>query len=402
MLYFSEIRGKKVLTEDQIEIGHLEDIVFITEDTPLVTKLVIRDRLKEKIYIPIEFLKNINNKIFIYKSYITSDIGENELYVLKNLLDKQIIDLRGDKVVRVNDVAIQNIPNCYIAGVDIGLLGILRNFKLDNLLIWITGLLNIKLSSRFLSWAEIQPLELSRGHVKLRKREDKMTKLRPEDLATYLEETNISNVKRILNILDEEKAANVISNLNINYQTVLFRHFIPEKAAKVLSMIDPDNAVDILLTLSKKRQDEILKFVSDYQKKKITYLIKYSTTPIGELITSEYITVNSDDKVRKVIDKIKKETHDFFYLNTIYVVNTGNQLVGVFNLHELLLQDLDTPVYKFMIQNVLVIHLTTPREIALNKILKYKLQALPVIDDEKKIIGIVTLDDLSNIISKKI
>ncbi len=121
-------------------------------------------------------------------------------------------------------------------------------------------------------------------------------------------------------------------------------------------------------------------------------------TPIGDFITSQYITVGPEDTVRQVINRVKKETVDFSYLYYIYVVNKENQLIGVVNLHELLLQDLETQMYRFMVQNVVVVHLTTPEEIAINKMIKYRLQALPVTGRNKKILGIVTIDDLAEFI----
>jgi len=126
-----------------------------------------------------------------------------------------------------------------------------------------------------------------------------------------------------------------------------------------------------------------------------------SKTTIGGLLTTEFITVSSNCTVAEAIGKIKKETEDFYFLNYVYVVNNDNQLVGVFNLHKLLLQNLDVPVYKFMTQNVIIIHLTTPGEIAIKKMLKYKIQALPVINEQKNMIGIVNVDDLTKYILKK-
>ena len=93
--------------------------------------------------------------------------------------------------------------------------------------------------------------------------------------------------------------------------------------------------------------------------------------------------------------KIKKETADFSFLPKVYVINPDNQLVGVFSLHELLLQDPDVPIYRFMSQNPIVIHLTTPIEIVLKKMLKYKLSSLPVVNKNKRIVGAITSDDIS-------
>ncbi len=402
MLYFSELQGKKVFTEDGVSIGRLEDMVFLASENPKITKIVVRDKYKNKLFIPTRFLIKINDLITIKKNYLHQEIVANELFLLKNLLDKQIIDLGGNKIVRVNDIAIQNKPFLCVAGVDIGILGILRRLKIEDLIIKFLGKLGFKFSSRFLSWGNIQPLELSRGHVKLNQQEKKLEKIRPEDLADHLEKTNILNVRKILKLLDDKKVAEIINYLNINYQTALFRYFRPEKATKIISLIDPDEAVDILLTCSKKKREEILNMLDDKKKKELTHLLSFSKTSIGGIMTTEYITVSPEDTVIEVIKKIKKEAADFYFLNYIYVVNKEKQLVGVFNLHELLINELNTPVYKFMIQNIIVIHLTTPQQIALKKMLKYKLAALPVIDKEKYLLGIVTIDDLGEIFLNKI
>lgn len=398
MLYFSELQNKKVFTEDKIEIGKLQDFIFLVSENPLITKIVVKDKNDQKLIISLEYLIKINNNIIVEKDYLNSSLEENELYLVKNLLDKQIIDLKGNKVVRVNDVAINKIDNkLFIAGVDVGLIGLLRRIRLfgGHKIYNFLSRLNIRITSEFLSWGDIQPLELTRGQVKLKKKEEKLEKIRPEDLADYLEQTNIANTKKFLKMMDLEKAAEVVSNLNINYQTNLFRHFKSATAAKFLNFIDPDEAVDVLLTLPKKKREEIINLLDDDIKNDVLKLLEYSNNPIGSLITTEYLTVNSDDSVRIVIDKIKKETSDFSVLDYVYVVNKKQELVGVFNLHELILEDLSTPVYKFMTQNIIVVHLTTPKELVLKKMFKYKLYALPVIDENKHILGIITLDDLS-------
>lgn len=95
------------------------------------------------------------------------------------------------------------------------------------------------------------------------------------------------------------------------------------------------------------------------------------------------------------MDKIKKETADFSFLNYVYVVNKEEQLVGVLNLHELMMQDPSTPIYKFMTSNVIAVYLTTPEEIVFKKMLKYQIHALPVINSKKHLLGIVTFDNIA-------
>jgi CBS domain-containing protein/sporulation protein YlmC with PRC-barrel domain len=403
MLYFSEIVGKKVYTEDEIYVGYLEDLIFLVAENPIVTKIVIRDKANQKLIISTDYLQKINKYLTIEKEFLVAYLEENELYLVKNLLDKQIIDLKGNKVVRVNDVALQDQDKLSIAGVDVGILGIFRRLRIGaNNFYKIASLFHIRLASQFLSWADIQPLELIRGNVKLRKKEEKLEKIRPEDLADYLEKTNVINARKFLKILDTEKAAEVIGNLNINYQAALFKHFQIEKAAKLISFLDPDEAVDVLLTLSKKKREEVLEKLNPKIKDKILYLLKLSKEPIGALITTEYLTVNPEDTVRQIIDKIQKEAKDFSSLYCVYVINKERQLSGVISLLEILKQNLDMPLYKFMTQNLIVIHLTTPVEIAMKKFLKYHLSSLPVINEEKRMEGIVNFDDITNYILERI
>jgi len=397
MLYFSELARKKVYTEDKIIIGRLEDLIFLVSENPLVTKIVVRSHSGQKLIISIDYLQKINNCLTIEKEFLSTYLEENELFLVKNLLDKQIIDLKGNKIVRVNDVILnQDKEKLTIAGVDIGILGLARRIRflgVDNFYKLIR-FFNIKITSNFLSWADIQPLELVRGQVKLRKKEEKLQKVRPEDLADYLEKTNVINARKFLKILDTEKAAEVINNLNIDYQTALFKSFRSEKAAKFLTFIDPNEAVDVLLTLSKNKKEEIINLLDAETKTKILHLLELSKNPIGDLITSEFLVVRPEDSVRQIIDEVRSKTADFSSLDYIFVVNKTRELVGVFSLHNLLMQDLDTPVYKFMTQNVIIVHLTTPKEIVIKKMLKYELYALPVIDDQKHMEGLITLDDL--------
>jgi len=396
MIYFSQILKKKVLTEDGIEVGKLDDLVFLSKETPIVTKLLIKEKNQKRL-VPIDFLLKINKDICIKKNYEETSFADNELYILRNLLDKQIIDITGKKVVRVNDVVLQKEKNAwYVMGVDVGVLGILRRLGLASLGEKILGILKWRLSSQFLSWAEIQPLELSRGEVRLKKEEKKLKKLRPEDLADYLEQTSLTNIQNVLRLLDERMAAEVIADLNINYQIGLFRRMLPKKAAAILELIDSDEVVDILFFLSKKRRQELVGYLSEEKQKEVGYLLHYHQAgKIGDFLSLEYLSVLASKTVSEVKMLIKKETSDFYFLPYIYVVNERKQLVGVFSLHELLIQDDTNFVYKFMNQSLITIYLTTPVEIALRKMIKYKLSALPVIDKDKKILGVITFDDLS-------
>lgn len=395
MLYYAEIVNKPVYTEDGIQVGRLADFIFEQKSRPQITKISVRRSKGAIVIVPIEYLIKANGRITIKKGFTADIQSEDELSIGRNLLNKQIIDIKGSKLVRVNDVLIQDKNGLYIAGVDITIWGILRWLKIEDMILSLLGWFRVRVVPESLSWTDVQQLELEGGKIILKKEEEKLEKIHPADLADYLEQTSIANVDKLLDELDEEFSAEIIDNLKHTYQKAVFDKFSLKKAAQIIFYLDPDEAVDILLAIKKPKRTRILQLLDPEKRTELEYLLSLSKTPIGELLTSEYISVTTADKAHTATTKIKHETDDFSYLEYVYVVNNKNQLVGVFNLHELLLQKPEIPVYKFMLPNVISVTLTTPKELVAKKLLKYKLTALPVVDAKRRILGIVTFDDVT-------
>lgn len=401
MLFFSELADKTVYAEKHQRLGRLTDLVFLDSGQPRITKLTISAG-SQNLIVPMTMVNVFNGGITLSSSWQPTNVADNELSMRRHLLDQQIIDIKGDKVVRVNDVAIQEKPYLIIAGVDVGVLGIARWLKIEQLMNKALSVIGKTATSDFLPWENIQPLELSRGKVVLKREETKLTKLRPEDLADHLERLSVRNLTKILDLLPNEYEADVVQNLNVSRQGTLFRTIRPQHAAQILSLIDPDEAADILLSLTPKRRDTIIPLLSDQSRTPITYLMSLSTTDIGEIMTNEYFTTDPDESVGNVKRRIKLMTSGFSTLSYIYVVNKKGELIGVCDLHELILQDTDVRIYKFMTQNVTAASLTTPPALALKKMVKYKIHALPIINEKRHILGIVLIDDLVESLQEKL
>jgi sporulation protein YlmC with PRC-barrel domain len=407
MLYFSELDRKKVLTNDGIFIGYLDDIIFLLDSKPKVTKIVV-DLNGKKTIINADAVHKFNSVVRIAKFYTQAELAENELFVKRNLLDKQVIDISGNKIVRANDVIIHEQINlsshnyeCYISGVDIGLIGILRRLHVENGMTRVIHFFGINLVSKFLSWADIQPLDLVRGSIRVKKEETKLQNMRPEDLADHLEQTNELNIKKFLRLLDKNFATEVVSNLNINYQRDLFRTWNPERAAEIINKMDTDIAADILLSVSKKKREEILKVVDPTRKIAIQKLLSLTRTPITKRLSSEYFVAQPTETPRDIIQRMRHTSVEYSSLDYIYIINQKKQLIGACNLHELIMQPEDTPIYKFMSQNLIEAHIKTPLEMVVYKIIKYRLQALPIVDSNKELIGVIPFDNISDIIETK-
>ena len=401
MLFYSELIGKNVLTDDQHPHGQLADILFLNEETPLITKVVVKNDNKLR-QIGVSAIRRVNGHIVVVKSAKNHPPLPNELCVSKTLLDQQIIDLVGNKVVRVNDIVIQDQPILSVSGIDIGILGIFRRIGIEQLVNKSTQLFQFSIPMQLLSWGDVLNLELEHGQIKIKQREEKLAKIHEEDLADYLEMTNIHNVHTFISTLKPKRAAEVVESLTVNYQVEVFQRFDTKKSAELIRLIDPDEAVDILLALDRLKRDKIMKSLSAEKQQELHHLMTFSRTPVGKLMTSEFFAVPSSLSVREILREVKNQTGEFSSLGVIYILNRDDQLVGVASPHELLMQDAETPAFKFMIPEPIVVLLTTPIDVVIYKLLKYNISALPVINRDKKILGIVTIDDVSELLLKKI
>lgn len=398
MLYLSELLGKKVYGKDTTLIGSLTDLLFVSSEVPYITKIQVTIPKKGHVLYPISSIKRINGIIEI-DQVEEVHLGENEVFIRMNLLDQQIIDIKGNNIVRVNDVLIQEKPTFVISGIDIGWTGILRWFGIED---GLSKIIKRPIPHKLLPWGEIQPLELARGRVVLNREENKLKSIAPEDLADYLEKTTIHNAIKILSLVNQETASEVIQNLNINFQTQIFRQMTPETAAQIVTFADPDEAADLLLTVSEEKQEHILSLLSPQKKKELMFLLSHAESAIGELMTTEFMTFYAEDTVKTVVDRIRSESSGYESFPYGYVLNKKDELIGVFSLHELLLQTDNVQLMKFVNQNVTVIYLTTPKLLAIKRMLKYKLRAVPVIDTNKQMLGIVTFDDAVEPILEKL
>lgn len=396
MIYFSEVFGNKVFDTYNHQIGSLRDFYFVPIETPVITKFVVKTKDKQTLNLPIQLLKKKGKDFYIDSATFESEpIKDNEVSILQNIQDQQIMDIKGAKIIRANDVIIQDTPRYTVSGIDIGIFGVFRWIKLAKFLADMVRRFDIQYKSEFLPWSDIQPLEVAKGKIVLKQEKEKMSRLQPEDLADYLEHSNTLNVLKVLRLLDPEHAVNVIADINSSAQTKLINRFSPDRAAQIIALIDPDEAVDILLSLSEIKRNEILEKLTGPKKKEILHLLKHARTPIGHLMTSQFLLVSSDITVRKAIDSIRKDTKDFSEVLYLYIKNSTGQLIGVLDIHELMMENLDDPLYKIMHQNIVVVRLTTPKEIAVQKMLKYHLYSLPVIDENRIMLGIVSLDNAS-------
>ena len=400
MVYFSALKDTKVFTQDRQYFGKLIDLLFLPIETPLVTKFVVKTKTGKILNIPIQFINKNEIGFIVANNYETKEKADNEVSLLYKVQNQQIVDIHGTEVIRVNDIVISDMPDYTISGIDIGLLGIFRWIGAAKFVAKILSYINVRYKSDFIPWSEIEEKELASGRIVLKSEKEKLKKMRPEDLAEHLEHATIRNVLRSLRVMDKELSARVVADLNVDYQQKIFQRFSAEHAGEILSLIDADEAVDVLLSLSPDKRKNILEHIKHGKKGPILHLLRLAKTPIGHLMTTGYLSVHADTSVKDTLDQLKKNTSEYSKLLYVYVINNDEQIVGVINIHELLVQPLDMSLYKIMNQNLVLGRLTTPKEIVLRRLIKYNLYALPIVDETRKLLGIVTLQDIAKEIFK--
>lgn len=393
MLYFSELRGKTILA-GELFIGNLDDVVFQVSPAAVVTKLFVKKPNGQKFFLPYSAVDRIGNSIHVDANYAPTELEENELFVGKNINDQQIIDINGSNIVRVNDVVFIQQPHLHISGVDVGALGLLRWFGLEEIVSKLSRLVGREMIPKFLAWTDVAPVELARGKVVMKQSDTKLKRLKPEDLAGHLDTMSIRNVKRIITLFEDTYAAEVFSNLSVWSQTSLLRSFPPPKSALIVSKLETSEAVDALITLRRNERDKIINLLNRKQQHEVKRLMGLAKTPVGHIVSNQFLTVKPQDSVGFIINKVREARNDIGDIRYVYVVNNENQLIGIFTLFELLIQKPDVSAYKFMIQNPIVVQLSTPKELVLRRMKKYNLNSIPVVTEKRHMLGIVDLLDL--------
>lgn len=394
MQYFSEISGKKVFTQDKNYVGKVTDLLFLPSATPLVTKFVVKTNKGKTVIISDQEVRKNGVGFIVDNNFKQEKKTEDEVSLLNKLQNHQIVDVSGAKVIRVNDVVISDVPDYTISGIDIGVLGVFRWIGAAKFLSNLLRKLNIHFSSDYIPWSQIVAGDIANGRIVLKSEKERLKKIHPADLVEYLEHATIRNVLKSLRVMDESLSARVVADLNVDYQREIFQRFNPSQAGKILSLIPSDDAVDVLLSLDIQKREKILEHIKRGKKGPILYLLAHAKTPIGHLMNTEYITVPSDVTAKTALAKAKKDSQDYTELLYVYAVNKKNQIVGVCNLHELIIQKLDDSIYKFMNQNLVLGRLTTPKEILFRRMVKYKLYAIPIVDDNRELLGIISLQDI--------
>ena len=399
MRFISEIINKPVIDCEGNKIGKFKDFVASVSVTyPIVEAITIRTTDKKDINIPWEHVESINKEI-----KLKIKLADNKEYKLKNrdilladeVLDKQVVDLEGRKLKRINDLQFATTQNYYrLIGADISFKGILRRLGLEK----IPKGLGIKLQDDNISWKDVDVLESNVSRLKLKVPEYKIKKLHPADIAEIVDQLSVNDSINILNSLDEEVAADALEEISPERQVTIFEEMESNRAADLLEEMSPDDAADLIGDLSDDRAQELLDLMDPEEAKDVEHLLKYPEDTAGGIMTTEFAALSEELTANQILNKFREIAREVESIYYIYALSKSGDLAGVISLRELLLADPDTKLKYFMQKDLITVHVMEEEHEVAKKIAKYNLIALPVVDDENKIKGVVTIDDAIDIV----
>jgi magnesium transporter len=396
MTYFSELIGKPVTDCDGNPLGTLQDLVARQVGEmphPLVEALVVKTGA-DLIQIPFKQvtvllaaaipLKCVRHEIERFIAH------EDDIFLARDVLDKQIIDTDGARVVRVNDIQLLRVNgDIYVSNVDVGTYGILRRMGMAFFAKRMAKMVRRQMPENCISWDYVELLRQDSA-VRLKVPGVKISELHPADIAEILADMNQSQSGRFLESLDVEQLADALEEIEPDFQATLVEQMPDERVADVLEAMQPDEAADLLAELSPERSEDLLELMEDDEAEEVRRLLTYPEESAGGIMTTSFVTVQAGLNAEQALRLLRENAEEAETIYYVYVVDEAARLVGVFSLSDLVLAQ---PHTDFMHRRVLSVTPLDSQEKVAQIIAKYDLLAVPVVDTENRIQGIVTSDD---------
>ncbi len=412
MKYLTQILGKRVIGTDGASMGRVTDaIAALGGRLPALNAVIVGSGANETTlpYESLAFEQDPDGPLG--NGQIHGDIRlttplqslrpyfppENALRLRRDVLDKQIVDVHDYRVVRVSDVRLAECGNSYcVVGVDASLRATARRLG------WISvpleagaRLLHRPLRSNLIAWDDVQTLEQgeSGGRIRLKVSHDKIARLHPADIADIVEQMSPQQRAEVFENLDTETAAEAIAETDPEVQMAIFQHLDDETATDILEQMEPDDAADILDDLPDARSDELLEQMEPADAAAVNRLMAYDDDTAGGLMTTEFVALREGLTCEQTISRLRELAPRAETIYYVYVTDAEQRLIGVLSLRDLVIAPPETPVGNILVRNVIHVYVEDHADEVAQVIGRYNLLAVPVVDADEKLLGIITVDD---------
>ena len=293
----------------------------------------------------------------------------------------------------MNDIELVRVNgNVVVSNVDIGMLGILRRIGLEKFGRWVLRQFKTDVSAGTISWEFVEPLVYDQS-MRLKVPVEKLAELHPSDIAEIISDLSRAEHADLIRKLNLKQLADTLEEVEPDFQANLIQHLTDEKVADVLQEMAPDEAADLLAELPPERSRELLGLMEINEADEVRELLRYDEDTAGGLMTTEYVTVPHDLTAAQAIEHLRKVGEEAELVYYVYVTDADDHLQGVFSLSDLIVARPETPITDFMHKRMVSVELGTEQDEIAQIVAKYNLMAVPVVDEENRMHGIVTADD---------
>lgn len=398
-IHASRLLEKTVVDRAGKRLGRVTDILIEPGDEfPRVAALEFRTRHGHLRCVPwslIQVLVRQYLSLSVLRTELEEAVPDHLLHLKRDLLDKQIVDLNGLKVRRINDIKLAEVGgDLRLVAVEVGLRGLLRRMGLRRLVHLVDRMLPAPIPDYFISWRDVEPITSTPHQVKLAVPYERLGKLHPADLADILEALNRPERAAVMSALDVDVAAETLQEMEPEAQADVLEQLSGDKASDILESMPADEAADILGDLPERRAQELLEQMEDEEAEDVRELLEYEEETAGRLMTTDVLSFREDATTGETIEELRRLKPDPDSAYYLYVVDGEQRLIGVVSLRDLVVSEPDQPLRSLMNPHVLFVKEDAHQNEVAEVMTKYDLLAVPVVDDSQRLVGMALIHDV--------
>lgn len=397
--YLSDILGRRVRSEDGTFAGRLTDLVAsFSEKFPEIEGAVFSTP-QGAVLLRMDgaLCGALLEKRSIAGQVETAEVGRDPRMLLlrKGMLDKQVVDVKGAKVVRVNDIhLLAHSGRIFLVHVDIGLTGLARRLGMEGGLRFLASVLRRGMRNELVSWKYVQPLPLPGNEpVKLTLRQEQLRQLHPGEIADIIEELDPGERLAMVRSFDAEQVADVLEEADDTVQAAIMRSLDTATAADILEEMEPAAAVDLVEMLPEHTQQDIMAEMEDEERAQIERLSQAGEDTAASMMTVDFLTCPVEATVGEARRILEERVSEVQFIGYMYCLDGGRgRLSGVVSLRHLLHSDPETPVSELMNRRLTTLRPDDDLDEVAGLFMKFRLHAVPVVDERGGIEGIITFE----------
>ena len=408
-LFLSQILGKKIVDSAGQHWGRVCDLAAnIGELYPVVTGILyLPIGRKTPARFPWEITVEVTDKMVIHSfpkgNQLSATLAQGELLLKDSLLDKQIVDTHGAKVLRVNDLHLLKVNgHLRLVHVDVGLRGLMRRVGLekamDNFFQWF---FDYQLSDHLIPWRYVQPLS-SPDLLCLKVAQNRLAQLHPADLADIIEELDVHKRSEVFQSLDVETAAEALEETDPKIQVRLIENLSPAHASDIIEEMSPSEAADLLGDLPKEKAEGILQEMEKEIAEDVKELLVHPEEKAGGLMTTTFPRLSPEATVKEALDFLHEQGENLDLVYYLYLTDSEDHLIGVASLRNLLVASSQTRLSDLMDSRIVSVGLEGEKEEIASLFAKYGFKAIPVVDETNQIKGVIPFKNLLEVVAPQL